>query len=125
MLRSTAGGKADDGGALGAGTEPAIGAGDSMRVGRTDHDGSPLWRFRVLCRIRRENYGNRCNLEISKLVCVRERVAADIYGEAVVIRFLDQRTIFDVRENVVVRERKATTAPVRFDQCSKSRAIDR
>ena len=125
MLQSTTGGEADDGGARGAGAEPAVGAGDSVRAGRADHDRAAFRRLRVLLRACRENYGDGCDAQVGELVGVSERVAAQVDGEAVLVRFFDRLAVGEIGEHVVVRKGEAAAAPVRIRDCAKGGAIDR
>jgi hypothetical protein len=96
-----------------------------MRIGRTDHDGSALWRLRVLSRTFGENDGSGRNPQVSKLISVLKRIAAEIYGEAVFVCFTNELSIDEVRQHIVMRESETTATPIRIDDGAQRGAIDR
>ncbi len=95
-----------------------------MRIGRADHDGSAFRRLRVALCAGRENDSHRRDAQVGKLIGVRERIAAEVDGEAVLVRFLDCFAITKVGKHVVMRIGEAAPAFVCFDNEAQRNAID-
>ncbi|MHB8107777.1 MAG: hypothetical protein ACYDH4_10190 [Candidatus Cryosericum sp.] len=104
--------------------ETTVLAGKVVRLGRTLHDGTALWRAQALrWRIEREHDDNRTHGEISERVGLLQGVSAQVDGEASLVG-RTKRLTSSVVARPLVREGEASTPFVGIDQLAELGHVD-